>query len=81
MKNQLIAIKIEKISKKYYLEKPRTLKSWFNALFSPYKRFTVLKDFSLTVKKGEFIMVRGANGCGKTTLLKLIAGITLPETG
>lgn len=31
-----------------------------------------LKDFDLTVKRGEFIMIMGPSGCGKTTLLNVI---------
>ena len=31
-----------------------------------------LKDFDLTVKRGEFIMIMGPSGCGKTTLLNII---------
>jgi ABC-2 type transport system ATP-binding protein len=32
------------------------------------------KEFNLTLKKGELIILKGKNGCGKTTLLKLIVG-------
>ena len=31
-----------------------------------------LKDFNLTVKRGEFIMIMGPSGCGKTTLLNIM---------
>lgn len=31
-----------------------------------------LKDFDLTIKRGEFVMVMGPSGCGKTTLLNVI---------
>ena len=31
-----------------------------------------LKDFDLTIKRGEFIMIMGPSGCGKTTLLNVI---------
>jgi ABC-type polysaccharide/polyol phosphate transport system ATPase subunit len=75
------AILLKNVTKRYYLEKPRTLKRWFSSLFSPYGRFTVIKNFSSIVNKGEFVLVTGPNGCGKTTLLKLIAGITLPDAG
>ena len=37
----------------------------------------LFNDFSLTVKKGEFLSVVGSNGSGKTTLLNIISG-TLP---
>ena len=35
----------------------------------------------MTVKKGEFVVVLGANGCGKSTLAKHFNAILLPESG
>lgn len=40
-----------------------------------------IEDLSFSVKKGEFVTVFGPNGCGKTTLLRLIAGLENPESG
>lgn len=40
-----------------------------------------LKDFSLTVKKGEFLAVLGHNGSGKSTLAKLICGLLIADRG
>ena len=39
-----------------------------------------ISDVSLTIRKGEFIALLGASGCGKSTTLNLIAGL-LPATG
>lgn len=41
----------------------------------------VLKDFFLAVSEGEFLTVIGRSGCGKTTMLKLINGLLMPESG
>jgi ABC-type nitrate/sulfonate/bicarbonate transport system ATPase subunit len=41
----------------------------------------VLKDINLELKQGEFVSIVGSSGCGKTTLLELLAGITLPDRG
>ncbi len=39
------------------------------------------KDINLTVSRGERIAIIGANGCGKTTLLRMIAGEIEPDEG
>ena len=38
-------------------------------------------DVSLHVKEGEFMVLLGPSGCGKTTLLRMIAGLDLPDSG
>lgn len=41
----------------------------------------ILEDFSLTASRGERICIRGASGRGKTTLLRLVAGLETPTSG
>ena len=41
----------------------------------------VIKDFSLTIKKGEFVTFLGPSGCGKTTTLRMIGGFITPDEG
>ena len=40
-----------------------------------------LKNFNLTVKRGEFIMIMGPSGCGKTTLLNIIGLLDTASSG
>ena len=49
-----------------------------------YKAFgatKVLQDFNLTFEKGKFTTLLGASGCGKTTILRLIAGLEELDQG
>jgi cobalt/nickel transport system ATP-binding protein len=41
----------------------------------------VLKDISLQVAEGEKVVLLGTNGCGKTTLLKILNGLVFPQEG
>lgn len=46
-----------------------------------YGDTVVLREADLEVGAGEVIGITGPSGCGKTTLLRLIAGLELPDTG
>jgi len=48
---------------------------------SPAGAFTALADVSLTIDRGEFVVVAGPSGSGKSTLLGLLAGIDRPTKG
>lgn len=41
----------------------------------------VLDNISLEISKGEFITLLGSSGCGKTTTLRIIAGLEQPDAG
>lgn len=41
----------------------------------------LIKDFNITIEAGERVCVVGKNGKGKTTLLKLLAGVLVPQAG
>lgn len=46
-----------------------------------YGRHAALNKVSITVGKGETVVILGANGAGKSSLLKSIAGLTSPDRG
>lgn len=42
---------------------------------------TIIKDFTLRIQRGDRIGIVGANGTGKTTLIRMLTGETVPDTG
>lgn len=50
-------------------------------LFKSYNNRVIVKDLNLTVNRGDRIALIGGNGCGKTTLLKLITGEEALDSG
>ncbi len=41
----------------------------------------VFRDFSMSVDKGESLVIRGDNGAGKTTLFRILNGLSFPQSG
>lgn len=50
-------------------------------LYKSYRRQEILKGITLTVKPGECVGIVGLNGCGKTTLLSILAGAQKADRG
>ncbi|SEP17760.1 ABC transporter ATP-binding protein [Nitrosovibrio sp. Nv6] len=46
-----------------------------------FSNYTAVDNVSISVKAGEFFTLLGPSGCGKTTLLRMIAGFDLPDSG
>ncbi|MCX8029373.1 MAG: ABC transporter ATP-binding protein [Brevinematales bacterium] len=59
-------IELVEISKSYFVNK---------------KAKILFQDVSFEIKEGDFISLTGESGCGKTTLLKIIAGVENPTSG
>jgi NitT/TauT family transport system ATP-binding protein len=45
------------------------------------KSMTAIRDFTMTVDRGEFVAVVGPTGCGKSTTLNLVTGLASPSAG
>lgn len=81
-----IAIKVEHVSKDFVLphEKITSIKSAFTGMFNRDRvkeAQHALRDVGFEVKKGEFFGIVGRNGSGKSTMLKILAGIYQPTKG
>ncbi len=79
-----VVVEAKHITKIYKLYKKNTDR--VKEVFSPFKKkyhkeFKALSNASLTLKKGEALGIIGRNGDGKSTLLKIIAGVLTPTRG
>lgn len=52
-----------------------------NISFSYEGESTLIKDISFSLEKNEFLSIVGSSGCGKSTIIKLIAGIEKADSG
>ncbi len=80
--NSETVIRFENVTKEYKLYKNN--KKRFLAIFSKkvkYKKKLAVNDVSFTIKRGEAVALFGKNGAGKSTILKMITGVTYPTSG
>jgi lipopolysaccharide transport system ATP-binding protein len=83
------AIEMSHVSKTYRRYGGKHFSTLKSALLSgslirdlrPDETFQALKDVSFSVPSGQTLGVIGRNGSGKSTALKLVAGITKPTSG
>ncbi len=80
--NNDVVISFEKVSKVYKLyssNRARLLGIFVKKV--PYKKKKAVDNVSFTVNRGESVALFGKNGAGKSTILKMITGVTFPTTG
>jgi ABC-2 type transport system ATP-binding protein len=77
------AISARGVSKRFLLHRKRatSLKERFIRRHEDAEEFWAVRDLSLDVERGETVGLIGANGSGKSTTLKLLAGILRPTSG
>jgi NitT/TauT family transport system ATP-binding protein len=63
------------------LEISALCKSFGGAADAGSQKIVVLDRLSISVPENQFVCLLGASGCGKTTLLRIIAGLTEPDSG
>ncbi|HEY6900191.1 MAG TPA: ATP-binding cassette domain-containing protein, partial [Puia sp.] len=87
MKNSTttVAIEAKGISKTFHIaeDSHNTVKHRLFNLFNPprSKLVQAIKTLDFEVNKGECVGLLGRNGCGKSTLIKLLAGVYPPDAG
>ena len=53
----------------------------FTHIYKSYNGKEIISDFNLTIESGTFLTIIGTSGAGKTTVLKMINGLVLPDKG
>jgi ABC-type polysaccharide/polyol phosphate transport system ATPase subunit len=86
MNNDSTVIRLEDVHQHFKVvhERPDTLREAFANFFRKgrnFEDFHALKGISLQVRRGEMVGVIGRNGSGKSTVLKIIAGVYVPTSG
>ena len=77
-----VVVSFKNVSKTYKLYKND--KQRFLGLFNkhiPFKLFRAMNHVNMEIHKGESVGIMGRNGAGKSTMLKLITGVTFPDEG
>ncbi len=80
----MIAIDVQDVSKKFrlYTDKPGSIKELFTKFGRPkYEDFWAVRDVSMQIEEGTVHGLVGHNGCGKSSLLRMMAGIHTPTSG
>ena len=63
------------------MNKPLVMKNVYKGYGEDESRIEILKDVDLSIEQGEFVMMLGPSGTGKSTILHLVAGLTPVDKG
>jgi len=77
----ILDLRCDRVSKRYRVPSARRAGLFSRALTAPHRDFWALRDVSFEVARGEAFGIVGRNGAGKSTILKLLSGITAPTEG
>ena len=77
----MIATQQKQLADKPWLDPKATPQIVIDAVTKTYGAFTAVDAVSLKIFRGEMFALVGASGCGKTTLLRMLAGFAEPSSG
>jgi len=85
----ILDVRCDRVSKRYRVPSgesahhtfTRSLRRSLSALWAPHDEFWAVRHVTFDVARGEAIGIIGRNGAGKSTILKLLTGITAPTEG
>jgi putrescine transport system ATP-binding protein len=77
----MIATQAKPLASRPWLDPQATPQVVINAVSKTYGPTTAVDDVTLSIYKGEMFALVGASGCGKTTLLRMLAGFAEPTRG
>jgi putrescine transport system ATP-binding protein len=77
----LIATQLKPVADRPWLDPTATPQIVIDGVVKTYGNFTAVDNVNLQIYKGEMFALVGASGCGKTTLLRMLAGFARQSSG
>jgi putrescine transport system ATP-binding protein len=77
----MIATQSKQLAERPWLDPAATAQILIDSVSKSYGTSTAVDNITLSIYKGEMFALVGSSGCGKTTLLRMLAGFTHPSSG
>jgi putrescine transport system ATP-binding protein len=77
----MIATQSKQLAERPWLDPAATAQILIDGVSKSYGASTAVDNITLSIYKGEMFALVGSSGCGKTTLLRMLAGFTHPSSG